>query len=78
MVVVLVLVFIALIAEFALPPLAKKHLRVAPAPATPREYTASDIRHMDEEAQYRKELRAARMGYCLLPRDSENRRTYLD
>lgn len=53
---------------------------VVPKPAmpsatqsAPREYLAAEIRVMDKEARYRKELRAAQMGYCLLPRQSDIR-----
>lgn len=39
-----------------------------------REYSPMEIRVMDKEAQYRRERRAARMGYCLLPREANLRK----
>jgi hypothetical protein len=54
------------------PVVPKPPMPSAPQPA-PREYLAAEIRVMDKEARYRKELRAAQMGYCLLPRQSDIR-----
>lgn len=38
-----------------------------------RKYLPAEIRVMDKEAQYRRERRAAQMGYCLLPRQANFR-----
>lgn len=38
-----------------------------------KEYSAAEIRVMEKEAQYQRELRAEQMGYCLLPRQGNFR-----